>query len=132
MAVQQQQELGVPVQATRGGVGTPQHNRVVVSGRGRGVGQMGRGRPMSARQNQRGPDNDRCTVSIEGLSSSTTDVQLKNLLRSIGPIKMFKMMPQQRKAVATFSTPEHAASFQLSFHRHMIDLSHIDVSLIDG
>ncbi|XP_070842356.1 RNA-binding protein 33 isoform X3 [Chaetodon trifascialis] len=134
MTGQQQQGGGGTLQASRGGMGNPQQNRVVVSGRGRGRGggQMGRGRPVSTRQNQRGAEKERCTVSIEGLSSSTTDAQLKNLLRSIGPIEMFKMMPQQRKAVAKFSSAEHAASFQMSFHRHMIDLSHIDVSLIDG
>ncbi|XP_030612023.1 RNA-binding protein 33 isoform X2 [Archocentrus centrarchus] len=134
MTGQQQQGPGGTSQASRGGMGNPQQNRVVVSGRGRGrgSGQMGRGRPMSTRQSQRTAESERCTVSIEGLSSSTTDEQLKNLLRSIGPIKTFKMMPQQRKAIATFSNPQHAASFQMSFHRHMIDLSHIDVSLIDG
>lgn len=134
MTGQQQQGPGGTSQASRGGMGNPQQNRVVVSGRGRGRGggQMGRGRPMSTRQSQRTAESERCTVSIEGLSSSTTDEQLKNLLRSIGPIKTFKMMPQQRKAIATFSSPQHAASFQMSFHRHMIDLSHIDVSLIDG
>lgn len=57
-------------------------------GRGRGGGQMGRGRPMSTRQSQRGAESEQCTVSIEGLSSSTTDVQLQNLLRSIGPIEV--------------------------------------------
>ncbi|XP_074549185.1 RNA-binding protein 33 isoform X2 [Halichoeres trimaculatus] len=133
---QQQQGPGGAPQAGRGGMGNPQQNRVVVSGRGRGRGRgggpLGRGRPMSTRQSQRGAESERCTVSIEGLSSSTTDMQLKSLLRSIGPIEMFKMMPQQRKAVAKFSSPQHAASFQMSFHRHMIDLSHIDVSLIDG
>ncbi|XP_070708742.1 RNA-binding protein 33 isoform X7 [Pempheris klunzingeri] len=134
MTGQQQQGPGGTPQASRGGMGNPQQNRVVVSGRGRGRGgaQMGRGRPVSTRQSQRGAESGQCTVSIEGLSSSTTDIQLKNLLRSIGPIEMFKMMPQQRKAIAKFSSPHHAASFQLSFHRHMIDLSHIDVSLIDG
>ncbi|KAM9337178.1 RNA-binding protein 33 [Symphorus nematophorus] len=131
---QQQQGPGGTPQASRGGMGNPQQNRVVVSGRGRGRGggQMGRGRPVATRQSQRGAESERCTVSIEGLSSSTTDTQLRNLLRSIGPIEMFKMMPQQRKAVAKFSSAQHAASFQMSFHRHMIDLSHIDVSLIDG
>ncbi|XP_041823459.1 RNA-binding protein 33 isoform X2 [Melanotaenia boesemani] len=130
-----------PPQDSHGGMSNPQQSRVVVSGRGRGrgagqlgrgrgAGQVGRGRPVSTRQ--RGADNLRCTVSIEGLSSSTTEFQLKNLLRSIGPIEMFKMLPQQRKAIATFSNSQHAASFQMSFHRHMIDLSHIDVSLIDG
>ncbi|KAE8279803.1 RNA-binding protein 33 Proline-rich protein 8 RNA-binding motif protein 33 [Larimichthys crocea] len=134
MTGQQQQGPGGTPQASRGGMGNPQQNRVVVSGRGRarGGGQMGRGRPVSTRQSQRAAESECCTVSIEGLSSSTTDVQLKNLLRSIGPIEMFKMMPQQRKAVAKFSSAQHAASFQMSFHRHMIDLSHIDVSLIDG
>lgn len=137
MTGQQQQGPGGTPPAAQGVLGTPQQNRVVVSGRGRGRGrgggQMGGARPMATRQSQRGPaESERCTVSIEGLSSSTTDVQLQNLLRSIGPIEMFKMMPQQRKAVATFSTPQHAESFQMSFHRHMIDLSHIDVSLIDG
>ncbi|XP_026217223.1 RNA-binding protein 33 isoform X2 [Anabas testudineus] len=133
MTGQQQQGAGGTLQASRGGMANPHQNRVVVSGRGRGRGgQMGRGRPMATRQSQRGAESGRCTVSIEGLSSSTTEVQLQNLLRSIGPIEMFKMMPQQRKAVAKFSSPQHAASFQMSFHRHMIDLSHIDVSLIDG
>ncbi|XP_023143314.2 RNA-binding protein 33 isoform X1 [Amphiprion ocellaris] len=134
MTGQQQQGPGGTPPASRGGMGNPQQNRVVVSGRGRGrgAGQMGRGRAISTRQNQRSAERERCTVSIEGLSSSTTDIQLKNLLRSIGPIEMFKMIPQQRKAVATFSSAQHAASFQMSFHRHMIDLSHIDVSLIDG
>lgn len=49
---------------------------------------MGRGRPMPTRQSQKTDESERCTVSIEGLSSSTTDLQLKNLLRSIGPIKV--------------------------------------------
>ncbi|XP_072235061.1 RNA-binding protein 33 isoform X2 [Leuresthes tenuis] len=134
MMGQQQQTPGGTPQASCGGVANPQQSRVVVSGRGRGRGaaQVGRGRPMATRQSPRAAESPGCTVSIEGLSSSTTDFQLKNLLRSIGPIEMFKMLPQQRKAIAKFSTPQHAASFQMSFHRHMIDLSHIDVSLIDG
>uniref|UniRef100_A0A3Q2XWW2 RRM domain-containing protein n=1 Tax=Hippocampus comes TaxID=109280 RepID=A0A3Q2XWW2_HIPCM len=97
-----------------------------------GIIHVGRGGPMGARQGLRVGENQRRTVTIEGLSSSTTDVQLQSLLRSIGPIEMFRMIPQQRKAIATFSSPQHAASFQMSFHRHMIDLSHIDVKLIDG
>ncbi|XP_021166602.2 RNA-binding protein 33 isoform X2 [Fundulus heteroclitus] len=134
MTGQQQAGPGGTPQASRGGFGDAQQNRVVVSGRGRGrgAGQMGRGLPLPTRQSQRGPDKAHCTVCIEGLSTSTTELQLKNLLMSIGPVEMFKMMPQQRKAIAKFSSPQHAASFQMSFHRHMIDLSHIDVSLIDG
>lgn len=134
MAGQQLQGPNVPQQPNQGGLANTQQNRVVVSGRGRGRGggQMGRGRPLPSRQNQKTPESGPATVSIEGLSSSTTEVQLKNLLRSIGPIEMFTMLPQHRKAIARFSSPQHAASFQTSFHRHMIDLSHIDVSLIDG
>nr|XP_015810108.2 RNA-binding protein 33 isoform X1 [Nothobranchius furzeri] len=134
MMGQQQQGPGGAPQASRGGRGNAQQSRVVVTGRGqgRGGGQMGRGHPVSVQQNLRGAETPRCTVSIEGLSTSTSEIQLKNLLKSIGPIEMFKMMPQQRKAVATFSNPQHAADFQSSFNRHMIDLSHIEVSLIDG
>eukprot|EP00063_Salmo_salar_P061313 XP_014036148.1 PREDICTED: RNA-binding protein 33 isoform X2 [Salmo salar] len=127
---------GLVTQGGRGGMG----NRVVVPGCGRargaagagGVSQLGRGRLIPTRQSQRGAgDSQACTVSIDGLSTSTTDAQLRNLLNSIGPIQMFKMLPQQRKAIAKFHNPQHALSFQVSFNRHMIDLSHIDVSLID-
>ncbi|XP_059901602.1 RNA-binding protein 33 isoform X1 [Gadus macrocephalus] len=104
-------------------------NRVLVAGRGRARWAPGRGR---AAQGQQVAESQACTVSIEGLSSSTTDAQLRNLLHSIGPIQMFKMLPHQRKALAKFSNPDHASSFQKSFNRHMIDLSHIDVSLVDG
>ncbi|XP_038153875.1 RNA-binding protein 33 isoform X3 [Cyprinodon tularosa] len=131
MMGQQQTGPGGAPEASCGGTGDTQQSRVVVSGRGRGRG-IGRGQPLPTRQSQRGPDNAHSTVCIQGLSSSTTENQLKNLLMSIGPVEMFKMMPQQRKAIAKFSNPQHAASFQMSFHRHMIDLSHIDVSLIDG
>lgn len=131
MGQQQAGPGGTPL-ASRGGLGDAQQSRVVVSGRGRGAGQMGRGHPVPTRQSQKGAEKQQCTVCIEGLSTSTTEFQLKNLLMSIGPIEMFKMIPQQRKAIAKFSNPQHAASFQMSFHRHMIDLSHIDVSLIDG
>uniref|UniRef100_A0A1A8BLZ4 RNA binding motif protein 33 n=1 Tax=Nothobranchius kadleci TaxID=1051664 RepID=A0A1A8BLZ4_NOTKA len=130
MMGQQQQGPGGAPQASRGGRGNAQQSRVVVTGRGqgRGGGQMGRGHPVSVQQNLRGAETPRCTVSIEGLSTSTSEIQLKNLLKSIGPIEMFKMMPQQRKAVATFSNPQHAADFQSSFNRHMIDLSHIEIT----
>ncbi|XP_016336755.1 RNA-binding protein 33 [Sinocyclocheilus anshuiensis] len=105
-----------------------QTNRVVVRGRARG---RGGGRVMM-QQNPRAQDCQRSTVCIEGLSTTTTNKQLTNLLNSIGPVEMFTMLPEQRKAIAKFVNPQHAASFQHSFHRHMIDLSHIDVSIIDG
>ncbi|XP_051559541.1 RNA-binding protein 33 isoform X3 [Myxocyprinus asiaticus] len=105
-----------------------QTNRVVVRGRGRG---RGVGRAMM-QQNPRAQDGQRSTVCIEGLSTTTTNKQLMNLLNSIGPIERFTMFPEQQKAIAKFVNPQHAVSFQHSFHRHMIDLSHIDVSIIDG
>ncbi|XP_067294578.1 RNA-binding protein 33 isoform X2 [Pseudorasbora parva] len=105
-----------------------QTNRLVVRGRGRGRGAA----RMMMQQNPRAQDSQPSTVCIEGLSTTTTNKQLMNLLNSIGPVEMFTMLPEQRKAIAKFVNPEHAVSFQHSFHRHMIDLSHIDVSIIDG
>lgn len=105
----------------------------IMHGRGRGVaGPMGRGRLMPNKQNLRVVEckPQPCVVSVEGLSSSTTDVQLKSLLMSVGPIQSLQMLPQQRKAIAKFKEPAHALAFQQKFHRHMIDLSHINVALI--
>ncbi|XP_063159446.1 RNA-binding protein 33 isoform X2 [Candoia aspera] len=102
-------------------------------GRGRGItGQMGRGRLMPSKPNLRVVEckPQPCVVSVEGLSSSTTDIQLKNLLMSVGPIQSLQMLPQQRKAIAKFKEPADALKFQQKFHRHMIDLSHINVALI--
>ncbi|KAM3929080.1 RNA-binding protein 33 [Leptodactylus fuscus] len=108
-------------------------NKVIMRGRGRGaLGQMGRGRLMPNKQNLRVVEckPQPCVVSVEGLSSSTTDHQLRNLLMSVGPIQNLQMFPHQRKAIATFENPHHASQFQQRFHRHMIDLSHINVSLV--
>ncbi|KAM6453011.1 RNA-binding protein 33 isoform 3-T3 [Liasis olivaceus] len=44
--------------------------------------------------------------------------------------KSLQMLPQQRKAIAKFKEPADALKFQQKFHRHMIDLSHINVALI--
>ncbi|PNI35986.1 RBM33 isoform 11, partial [Pan troglodytes] len=60
-----------------------------------------------------------CVVSVEGLSSSTTDAQLKSLLMSVGPIQSLQMLPQQRKAIAKFKEPAHALAFQQKFHREL-------------
>ncbi|XP_057586512.1 RNA-binding protein 33 isoform X6 [Hippopotamus amphibius kiboko] len=107
--------------------------KVLMHGRGRGMaGAMGRGRLMPNKQNLRVVEckPQPCVVSVEGLSSSTTDAQLKSLLMSVGPIQSLQMLPQQRKAIAKFKEPAHALAFQQKFHRHMIDLSHINVALI--
>ncbi|XP_070584390.1 RNA-binding protein 33 isoform X7 [Erythrolamprus reginae] len=112
---------------------TYQVKKGILHGRGRGiVSQMGRGRLMPNKPNLRVVEckPQPCVVSVEGLSSSTTDIQLKNLLMSIGPIQSLQMFPQQRKAIAKFKEPADALKFQQKFHRHMIDLSHINVALI--
>ncbi|KAK9395778.1 RNA-binding protein 33-like [Crotalus adamanteus] len=113
--------------------GIHQVKKGIPHGRGRGItGQMGRGRLMPSKPNLRVVEckPQPCIVSVEGLSSSTTDIQLKNLLVSVGPIQSLQMLPQQRKAIAKFKEPADALKFQQKFHRHMIDLSHINVALI--
>ncbi|KAG8443564.1 hypothetical protein GDO86_012099 [Hymenochirus boettgeri] len=70
--------------------GQHQPKKVVMRGRGRGLGgQMGRGRLMPNKQNLRVVECNPqpCAVALEGLSSSTTDNQLKNMLTSVGPIR---------------------------------------------
>lgn len=56
---------------------------------------MGRGRPMPNKQNLRVVEckPQPCVVSVEGLSSSTTDAQLKSLLMSVGPIQVGAWLP---------------------------------------
>ncbi|XP_078280921.1 RNA-binding protein 33 isoform X3 [Rhinoraja longicauda] len=131
--LQQQRQQSVPQLLGMAKNLASQQNRVIMQGRGIALpGQMGRGRMMQHKQNLRVVEcrPQPCVVSIEGLSSSTTDIQLKNLLMSVGPIQDFKMMREQRKAIAKFKEPTHASAFQQKFHRHMIDLSHINVALI--
>ncbi|XP_056375556.1 RNA-binding protein 33 isoform X2 [Hyla sarda] len=74
-------------------------NKVIMRGRGRGAsGQMGRGRPMPNKQNLRVVEckPQPCVVSVEGLSSSTNEHQLRNLLMSVGPIQHV-ILEQQRQ-----------------------------------
>ncbi|XP_075778874.1 RNA-binding protein 33 isoform X3 [Pelodiscus sinensis] len=93
----QQQQQQAQIQSTvpqgvKNIQGIHQAKKVIMHGRGRGVaGQMGRGRLMPNKQNLRVVEckPQPCVVSVEGLSSSTTDVQLKNLLMSVGPIQTY-------------------------------------------
>uniref|UniRef100_A0A670ZKD9 RNA-binding protein 33-like n=1 Tax=Pseudonaja textilis TaxID=8673 RepID=A0A670ZKD9_PSETE len=101
--------------------GRHQVKKGILHGRGRGItGQMGRGRLMASKPNLRVVEckPQPCIVSVEGLSSSTTDIQLKNLLMSVGPIQSLQMLPQQRKAIAKFKEPADALKFQQKFHRY--------------
>uniref|UniRef100_A0A8C5RBJ2 RNA binding motif protein 33 n=1 Tax=Laticauda laticaudata TaxID=8630 RepID=A0A8C5RBJ2_LATLA len=100
--------------------GIHQVKKGILHGRGRGIAsQMGRGRLMPSKPNLRVVEckPQPCVVSVEGLSSSTTDIQLKNLLMSVGPIQSLQMLPQQRKAIAKFKEPADALKFQQKFHR---------------
>ncbi|XP_048366260.1 RNA-binding protein 33 isoform X3 [Sphaerodactylus townsendi] len=79
-----------------------QAKKVIMHGRGRGIaGLMGRGRLMPNKQNLRVVEckPQPCVVSVEGLSSSTTDVQLKNLLMSVGPVQHLYLDSQKQKLV---------------------------------
>ncbi|XP_029444325.1 RNA-binding protein 33 isoform X3 [Rhinatrema bivittatum] len=102
---QQQQLQQAHIQSTGQGVNDNQGFRqpkAIMRGRGRGVaGQMGRGRLMPNKQNLRVVEckPQPCIVSVEGLSSSTTDIQLKNLLMSVGPIQRVYMDSQREIAV---------------------------------
>ncbi|XP_069504054.1 RNA-binding protein 33 isoform X2 [Ambystoma mexicanum] len=128
---QQQTQIQPTVQPGVRNIQGMQQSKKVMRGRG-AASQMGRGRIMPNKQNLRVVEckPQPCTVSLEGLSSSTTDFQLQSLLMSVGPIESFQMLPEQRKAIAKFTQPQHASSFQQKFHRHMIDLSHINVMLL--
>ncbi|XP_034257537.1 RNA-binding protein 33 isoform X2 [Pantherophis guttatus] len=79
--------------------GIHQVKKGILHGRGRGiVSQMGRGRLMTSKPNLRVVEckPQPCVVSVEGLSSSTTDIQLKNLLMSVGPIQhLYLESPKQ-------------------------------------
>nr|XP_033787509.1 RNA-binding protein 33 isoform X2 [Geotrypetes seraphini] len=123
---QQQQQIqqahiqSAAPQGVKESQGFRQPKQAIMRGRGRGVaGQIGRGRLMPNKQNLRVVEckPQPCIVSVEGLSSSTTDLQLKNLLMSVGPIQNLQMIPQQRKAIAQFIEPRHALAFQQKFHR---------------
>ncbi|XP_043920719.1 RNA-binding protein 33 [Protopterus annectens] len=136
-AVQPQQQMTCAQSALLGPRNTSGNQQLqtkaIIQGRGRALeGQIGRGRLMSNKQNLRVVEcnTESNVVSIEGISSSTTDSQLKSLLLSVGPIQSFEYLPQQRKAIARFVNSAHAAAFQQKYHRHMVDLSHINVLLI--
>ncbi|RXM96655.1 RNA-binding protein 33 [Acipenser ruthenus] len=91
-------------QGVRNNLGNQPQNRVVMQGRGRAAaGQMGRGRLMPNKQNLRVVEPQPCVVSIEGLSSSTTDVQLKNLLMSVGPIQVGHLFLSASRCQMSFS-----------------------------
>uniref|UniRef100_A0A8C4R142 RRM domain-containing protein n=1 Tax=Eptatretus burgeri TaxID=7764 RepID=A0A8C4R142_EPTBU len=103
---------------------------MVLTGRGRaGASSLGvRGRAVQQSQNLRVVQCKPSRVAIECLSSKTTELQLQNILTSVGPIQISY---PQRKAIATFCNPAHAALFQQQYHRHMVDLTYVNVTLVE-
>ncbi|KAG2458168.1 RBM33 protein, partial [Polypterus senegalus] len=90
------------IQGVRNNSGNQSQIRAITQGRGRAVsGQMGRGRLMPNKQSPQVAEPQPCIVSIEGLSSSTTDVQLKNLLMSVGPIQVSGCFPGKAGDIAS-------------------------------
>ncbi|XP_033640009.1 chromatin modification-related protein eaf-1-like [Asterias rubens] len=69
-------------------------------------------------------------ILIDGLSASTNKKNLMKMMQSCGPVKTMEIVASERRAYAKFCRPEDAMTFQTKFHRHMIDLATISVSLI--
>ncbi|XP_078572043.1 uncharacterized protein LOC144859355 isoform X2 [Branchiostoma floridae x Branchiostoma japonicum] len=102
-------------------------------GRGRGRGRGGVQTRAAAQQVSQQPMGGMMSshvVAIDNLSMSTSEDQLRSMLLSVGPVEKMDLLRTQKKAIAKFAHPEHAADFQRKFHRHMVDLSHINVSLM--
>ncbi|KAF8788798.1 RNA-binding protein 33 like protein [Argiope bruennichi] len=70
------------------------------------------------------------SVSVENLSSSTSEIQLKKLCSSVGVVEKIQLIKDQRKAIIKFKEPSQALNFQKKYQRHMLDLAMIQVSLL--
>ncbi|XP_021349554.1 RNA-binding protein 33-like isoform X2 [Mizuhopecten yessoensis] len=67
-------------------------------------------------------------VSIDNLSVSTTEANIKKMCFGIGEVESVQMLKGQKKATVTFQDANSAAQFSKKFNRHMLDLSHINVT----
>ncbi|GBM59412.1 hypothetical protein AVEN_174397-1, partial [Araneus ventricosus] len=70
------------------------------------------------------------SVSVENLSSSTSEIQLKKLCSSVGVVENIQLIKDQRKAIIKFKEPSQALNFQKKYQRYMLDLAMIQVSLL--
>ncbi len=76
--------------------------------------------------------NQKRSVLIKGLASSTTEEAIKKLCKPIGVIESCKISPSggQRNAIVSFIRSQDAIAFQSKYERTLLDLSIIQVSLI--
>ncbi|GIX79891.1 hypothetical protein CDAR_403523 [Caerostris darwini] len=70
------------------------------------------------------------SVSVENLSSSTSEVQLRKLGSSVGVVQSIQLIKEQRKAIIKFKESLQALNFQKKYQRYMLDLAMIQVSLL--
>ncbi|XP_054713663.1 RNA-binding protein 33-like [Uloborus diversus] len=75
-------------------------------------------------------DGSNTRVSVENLSSSTTEVQLKKLCSSVGVVQNIQLLKSERKAIIKFKESKQAINFQQKYQRYMLDLAMIQVSLL--
>lgn len=68
------------------------------------------------------------SVMVKNLSVSTSDVVIKNLCTTVGPVETIER--KQKDAVITFKDGKHAAMFAEKYNRSLLDLSTILVSLV--
>lgn len=78
--------------------------------------------------------NQKRSVLIKGLASSTTELTIRKLCKPIGAIESCKIGTtggtNQKSATVTFVRAQDALAFQTKYERTLLDLSIIQVSLI--
>ncbi|GAB1597843.1 RNA-binding protein 33-like isoform X1 [Argonauta hians] len=69
-------------------------------------------------------------IAVDNLSSSTTERTMHQMAKSCGIVESLQLLKSQRKALIRFRTGDQAQKFFKKFHRHMLDLSHINVTVL--
>ncbi|XP_029639994.1 RNA-binding protein 33-like isoform X2 [Octopus sinensis] len=69
-------------------------------------------------------------IAVDNLSSSTTERTMHQMAKSCGHVESLQLLKSQRKALIRFRTGDQAQKFFKKFHRHMLDLSHINVTVL--
>ncbi|XP_013417891.1 RNA-binding protein 33 isoform X2 [Lingula anatina] len=69
-------------------------------------------------------------VEVKNLTTTTTEQQLLAMCSSVGRVEYINLMPDQKKAIISFSLPGEALAFSRKYQRHMLDLSCIHVTIL--
>lgn len=69
-------------------------------------------------------------IAVDNLSSSTTERTINQMAKACGQVESLQLLKSQRKALIRFRTGDQAQKFFKKFHRHMLDLSHINVTVL--